>query len=288
MGTTGGLHGEPLSAGDQIGIDLGPQPTANWNNITSNNAGVAAGDVVNLAGVVIDDVAISTSHSQFTNNDGTNNWPGLTTEGGSAPAEFVDSVVTDISGNFNLGDEFPYTVTVEGLSASFSYDLVAVTTAGYTRIDTITVNGGEPSPISRPSSRTGAFHSFTGLNLNESGQLVIEVTDTAATVNPIINGILITATSDNLSQEPVVKIASNTSTPGTLDFEWNSQAGKFYDLLSSTDLTLPVTDWAVFDDGVAAYADLTAAGDNVVLSNVPSGGERRFFAVREKNAPGNP
>lgn len=195
LGSATGTHAAVVALGDKIGIDLGPSTTTNWNNITTNNAGVAAGSVSNLAGTIMDGVSITTSNAQFTNNDGTNNWVGLSTNGGSAPVEFVDSVTTDIAGNYSLGDGSPYTITLSGLDDSFTYSLVAVTTAGYAPIDTVTVNGGTPSAISRPDSQaSGLFHSFSGLTTDGSGNITIKVVDTSATSNPILNGALLTVT----------------------------------------------------------------------------------------------
>lgn len=192
---TSAVSAAPLVNGTQIGIDLGPTVTANWNNITTNNAGVPVNSVVSLAGPVIDGVEIATSNSQFTNNDGTNNWVGLSTNAGSAPAEFVESVVTDISGNFNVGDANPYTVTVTGLDANLTYDIYVVSTANFTPIDTINILGDVnygPSPISRPDAQNnGLFHTFLGVSTNGAGTLVITSTDTNTSTNPIMNGILI-------------------------------------------------------------------------------------------------
>lgn len=281
-----GATADPLTAGDQIGIDPGPQPTENWNNITSDNAGVEVGQVVNLAGGIVDGVSIATSNSQFTNNDGSDNWVGLSSEGGSAPPEFVDSVVTDISGNFNLGDEVPYTVTVSGLSSDFTYELVAVTTARFARIDTVSVNGGEGSPVSRPDAQaSGLFHSLSGLEVNESGQLVIEVVDGAATANPILNGVLITVIGTTQAEPIVVEIAQGPPGTDTLDFTWSSQSGRVYDLLASTDLSMPVANWQVFNDGVADYENFPSEGETTTLIGVPVVGDSRFFAIREKTAP---
>ena len=199
VGLTVSSQAASIAVGDQVGLDFGPTTTNNWNNITSNNAGIPAGEVINLGGVVMDGMSIITSNSQFANNDGTNNWSGLSTEGGAAPAEFVDSVTTDITGNFNLGDGSPYTVILSGLSIGLRYDVTAVTTASFTRIDTVSINGGTPSSISRPDSVAGAFHSFSGVSANGSGELVITVVDTAATENPVINGLLVTAVPESSS-----------------------------------------------------------------------------------------
>lgn len=189
------LNAAVLQVGDKIGIDFGPTTTANWNNIISNNQSIGADSVISLAGgVVVDGVAITTANSQFTNNDGTNSWIGLSSNGGSAPVEFVDSVTTDITGNFSLGDATPYRITISGLNNAFTYNLVAVTTANFSSVDTLLINGVELSSISRPSSQgSGLFHDLSSLSTDGSGNIVIEVRDNSSGVNPVINGAMLTA-----------------------------------------------------------------------------------------------
>ncbi|WP_386780853.1 cadherin domain-containing protein [Luteolibacter ambystomatis] len=190
------MSATPLTAGMKIGIDFGPTLTANWNNIVTLNQGVAAGSVTNLGGTVVDGVSIATANAQFINNDGTDNWVGLAVKGGNVPPEFVDSVVTDIAGNSSLGDGSPYKITLGGLDPALVYTVVAVATATGSPTDTFTVKGAAtygPSAIARASARTGLFHTFTNVSPTTAGGLVIEVMDSSAGSNPIVNGILITA-----------------------------------------------------------------------------------------------
>lgn len=188
----------PLTAGMKVGIDFGPTLTAKWNNITTNNQTIAAGAVVNLTDVVVDGVSIETTNGQFVNNDGTDNWAGLAVNGGQAPPEFVDSVVTDIAGNFSLvPDDTPYKVTIRGLDPELAFRVVAVSTAPGGQIDTYKLTGAAvygPSAISRNSARAqGLVHTFTEVRPDAAGKLVIEVTDTSAGKNPVTNGILLSA-----------------------------------------------------------------------------------------------
>ena len=183
-----------IANGTKIGIDIGPTLTANWNNFTSN---MTDGSIIDLSGTSVDGVSIATSDGQFYNNDGTNSWTGLSVNGGSAPSEFVDSVTTDIGGNYSLGDGRPFTITITGLDTGLTYDIVAVSAAGYARIDTFTVIGAAtsaPSPISRPDAVSdGLFHSFSNIAASASGVITIQVVDTSSSANPIANGVLLTA-----------------------------------------------------------------------------------------------
>jgi len=85
-----------------------------------------------------------------------------------------------------------------------------------------------------------------------------------------------------------VSITQNPDTPGTFDFEWASQPGKLYDLLTSIDLAEPVADWPVYDDGVTLHEAIPSAGETTTRTAVPSADPRRFFAVHEYDAPPPP
>lgn len=201
--STDSVVAAPIGDGTKIGIDLGPTSTANWNNFNSNTTDASIVDLTNTA---VDGVSITTSNGQFYNNDGTNNWTGLSTNAGSAPPEFVDSVTTDIGGNFNLGDGSPFTITITGLDTSFLYDIVGVSTANFTPIDTYTIIGAvasAPSPISRPLAQSnGLFHTFTGIAPTVGGTITIQVVDTNTSSNPIANGILLTANAPPVPPTP--------------------------------------------------------------------------------------
>jgi hypothetical protein len=86
----------------------------------------------------------------------------------------------------------------------------------------------------------------------------------------------------------MLTITPNASTPGNYDFEWESEDGRFYDLVSNTDLLTPPVDWQVYDpDGPKGpYQDIPSAGSTTGEPDVPGGDDtRRFFAVIEKDPP---
>lgn len=76
---------------------------------------------------------------------------------------------------------------------------------------------------------------------------------------------------------------------GGLDFEWNSLPGMQYDLVSSTDLSLPVETWPVYDEdgpgGVEGYENIPNAGSTTTLTDVQASGPARFFALVEEEIP---
>jgi alpha-galactosidase len=80
-----------------------------------------------------------------------------------------------------------------------------------------------------------------------------------------------------------------TTPPGIgYDFTWNSQSDKVYDLLTSTDLATPIADWPVYGDGETLYEAIPSDGETTTLTAVPAAGPRRFFVVREYDAPPPP
>jgi len=79
-----------------------------------------------------------------------------------------------------------------------------------------------------------------------------------------------------------LSITINAEIPGAFDFEWNSRAGRAYDLVSSTDLTGSPDTWSVWEDKKDILA--TENGTNI-LSEIPIGDDKRFFAVIEKDPP---
>ncbi|RPF89277.1 MAG: hypothetical protein CBB78_007390 [Roseibacillus sp. TMED18] len=71
------------------------------------------------------------------------------------------------------------------------------------------------------------------------------------------------------------------------DLSWNSRTGMVYDLLSSADLSnSPTSNWNPHLEPLTVYRGIPASGTGTnVLTNVPSDGPRRFFVVRESEAP---
>lgn len=66
-----------------------------------------------------------------------------------------------------------------------------------------------------------------------------------------------------------------------LIFRWDSKAGKRYDLLSHTDLSVDPSTWPV----VAGAEDLVATPDTNTLTITRPGGPVRFYSVREEDIP---
>lgn len=201
LASTFAAHGAPLLPGKKIGVDYGPTLTTNWNNFTGNGS-KAAGTVIHLDGTVSDLLAMTVSNGQFFNNDGTNNWVGLQSNPTSiapnlkAPAEFVDSVTTDIAGNFSLGDATPFRLVVTGLNRYLAYKVDAVSSAASGgNTESMTILGDAtygPTSISRPLTVSqGLFHSFASVQPTSGGELTFDSIDSGAGTNPILNGILI-------------------------------------------------------------------------------------------------
>ncbi len=62
-------------------------------------------------------------------------------------------------------------------------------------------------------------------------------------------------------------------------FAWPSEPGKFYDLLSNTDLAGPPLEWPIYDDGESFYSKIPSQGMTTRLDGVAAPDPRRFFIV---------
>lgn len=185
------LSAAPLAAGMQIGIAPGPTPTDivgnDWNDFATTNT--TYNTIHNLDGVTVDGVSVQLAGGGI-NTAGEDNWVGLSTNGGSAPAEFVDSVTTDLLFN-------PLTLTITGLDTSLTYNLYSVSHGGGSgfdsRQDTHTVTGDVgygSSVVNRGDARVnGTFHTFLGVSPDNTGTIVLATT--APSNNPAFNGLLI-------------------------------------------------------------------------------------------------
>ena len=88
--------------------------------------------------------------------------------------------------------------------------------------------------------------------------------------------------SEPSSGPPTLTITPNSSTPGNYDFAWPGNAGRVYDLVSSTDLSTAISTWTIWDVKQGLYG----TPPNNLLANIPGGGDqRRFFALAERIAP---
>ena len=68
-------------------------------------------------------------------------------------------------------------------------------------------------------------------------------------------------------------------------FAWPSEPGKFYDLLSNTDLAGPPLEWPIYDDGESFYSEIPSQGMTTRLDGVAAPDPCRFFIVRETSPP---
>ena len=125
-----------------------------------------------------------------------------------------------------------------------------------------TINGWSADGLLRFSGETGG------------------VKDINYSLTPFQNGFEIKAI-----QSPATFQLIITPNGAGFDFEWESQAGKVYDLLTAIDLATPIATWPVYNDGETLHENIPAAGTTTTLTAVPGDGAKRFFAVVEKDAP---
>ena len=113
-----------ISVGTQIGIAPGPTATDDVGNDWFDFDATGTYNVIHdLDGVTVDGVSVTVAGGVGFNTAGEDNWVGLSTNGGGAPAEFVDSVTTDLLFNNT-------TITITGLDTSLTYNLYSVSHGG--------------------------------------------------------------------------------------------------------------------------------------------------------------
>lgn len=128
----------------------------------------------------------------------------------------------------------------------------------------------DPSPSGAAGRNRMVYFSSNASNPDFRPRLIVNYTPVAST--PL-----------------ALMITPNAGNPGHYDFTWAARAGKYYDLLSSTDLSTSPSTWAVYDTdgsgGNAPWGDIPASPPANILSAVAGSGPVRFFALREKQAP---
>lgn len=72
---------------------------------------------------------------------------------------------------------------------TYSVNLVGTSISGTTYTDTVTVNGGSISPITRSDSNAGAYHSFSGISPVTNGVIEIRIDNSAFNPNPVVNAL---------------------------------------------------------------------------------------------------
>ena len=89
-------------------------------------------------------------------------------------------------------------------------------------------------------------------------------------------------TFDSDSSGLTLCVESDPNDSNSLAFEWESQAGFEYSLVSNTDLSIPVSSWDVYNDGSTTFENIAASGTGTnTLTGVARVGQVRFFALQE-------
>ena len=193
-------------------------------------------------------------------------------------------------GTVQSGDVITISVMVGGpdsgpIQGPLAFHLVAdgVELTPTSSVDPTLPNNGEFQEISR-TYEGDAIADHIGASLTII--LGVEVDNTIGN-RVIYDNVSIEGITSESTRIPLI-ITPTAGSPGNYDFEWGSQTGKQYDLITSTDLATPMAEWPVYDDGAFLYENLPATGATTTLSGVPSSDPRRFFAIREEDVPPPP
>lgn len=184
----------PIVAGRKIGLAPGTTLTDDAGNDWFDFVGTGTYNTIHdLDGLTVDGLSVTVAGSLGFNTAGENNWVGLSTNGGAAPAEFVDSVTTDLLYN-------DATITITGLDTELRYDIYTVSHGGGAGHDadedTHTITGdvsyGSSTHTRGDARLNGTFHTFLDVTADSSGQIVL-VTSQPSGSNAAFNGLLLEA-----------------------------------------------------------------------------------------------
>jgi hypothetical protein len=139
-------------------------------------------------------------------------------------------------------------------------------------------------------------HGLTGTNWNSTfslavtptthagERLAIEINQGASgTAGAYIDKMQLSVNTGVVSAPLALKISQSGD---NLNFEWNSQAGMQYDLVSSSDLSTNPSTWLPYNDGVTTHENIAASGTGTNnLTGVLKVGPTRFFSLIEEPAP---
>ena len=93
-----------------------------------------------------------------------------------------------------------------------------------------------------------------------------------------VSGLQIIASDGSSSLPLTLEIERSSTGTNLYDFTWSSKEGSVYDLVSSPDLSTSPATWQVWE----GQSNLTGTGEEITLSDLPSGDSKRFFAIIEK------
>jgi hypothetical protein len=191
-------------------------------------------------------------------------------------------------GTVQAGDVYTISVMVGGpdngpIQGPLAFHLVAddVQLTPTSSVDPTLPNNGEFQEISRTYD-AAAIADHIGASLT----IILGVEDANDAGNRVIfDNVSIEGLSAPPAPTIPFVITPTEGSPGNYDFEWDSQEGKLYDLVSSPDLSSARDTWPVWD----GRADLAATPPANTLADIPGGGDtRRFFALLEKDVPPPP
>ncbi|MGD9419096.1 MAG: hypothetical protein Q7R22_009145 [Verrucomicrobiota bacterium JB025] len=262
-----------LAAGTIIGIDFGADDGApvNWNTLASPGASVSAGSLTNLGGSSVIGVGFTTNiFTASGENDGA--------QVSTSYPDIPDGAQGDWWFESNSTDDFVFTFS--GLDDNLKYDLLIG--AYRLNLDPVQtelaasgweVNGTQMA--TDPNDSKNSYVTFSGLETDGSGNLTIVSYSLNGDHVNAVSALVLTAA----SSVPQLKIASAAN--GTeLEFSWESNAGKLYDILRSTDLSTSPATWDVWQADIPA----DASGSNLEIHARP-GDPKSFFVLVEKDVP---
>jgi len=267
--TVVGAHADPVlidfsSATPEPGVT-----DSNGNRWTTIGEAGTINDLIDATGTATA-IDITVDFSRFSAGLGGNAIDGPT---GPPPFDQTFAVVDGIFSSRTIGvatvtlsdlaSETPYNLSMIGGRATVGVDGTIEVITGTGSGGTL-LNDGTILDLTLVSDSSGVI-AFTFIDFDDDNT----------------NGATLNAMSFSQSGETgpqsILKVSQNAE---GLDFEWISETGMEYHLVSSTDLTTDPATWTPYDDGAVIYEDIAASGTGTnTLTAVAPTGPVRFFAL---------
>ena len=262
---------------------LQAQLTIDGNGVINNVVATASSeyDSLHLAANLTNNSGISTAYdiaaTHASHPSAENMWHG-------ADGDITSSVVFDLRGAANLlgiyiwngiqnDDQSTLDRGVRDFRLSFSADGI---TYGAVSNYTLTQSVSLIKPLT--GSNSAQFFDLSAQSGKRYVKLEVISTFYDSNEYAVLSEVMFTGTAAPEPAPPfIVTITPNADNPnpGYYDFSWESKSNKVYSLVSSSDLSTPISSWEVWD----GLTGLTSPTTNVY----GGGNTKRFFAVVEND-----
>ena len=212
--------------------------------------------------------------------DGTDQIAGLAATDGGALNANLEILTFEVSG-LSEGQ----TVRV-GVLGGVHNDDSGILDSDLIRIENPDGTGSESGELRANPGQVNAGWVF--FDVTQEGTYRVLTSSRSSTASSGLGGLTFDSFRDS-SLDLIFRVENDPTDANSLLFTWESRAGFEYDILSNTDLTIPVSSWEVYNDGSTLFENIAASGTGVnTEAGVARSGAVRFFSLQETAIPPTP